>query len=298
MDTSSRDSTSHLGEVVAAARSPAAWGFAGVWAAAALVLVAAGEGFPTVALLMGVGYLVWSGATVAITRPADPPSGASRRRLLAQLGVLALVVVLSGWRGLAFHGMVALGAQIPLWSPFVAWLERLGAAALGNPNYLANPVIYLLVPLVFLLATGARPAALGFGRGHRVGRVVALWTAVPVAVLVGSLVSGGLGLTQLGGRFLSHFLQNGLMEEFLFRGALYTRLRRLTTVGWALVGQALVFGVWHLGLGFAATGEVWSGLAVALVNQAVAGLAFGVIFERTRNLAAPTVVHVVLNSLG
>lgn len=44
-----------------------------------------------------------------------------------------------------------------------------------------------------------------------------------------------------------------LEEEFLFRGALQTRLRWLRGPGWALVIQALVFGAWHLGLGYATT---------------------------------------------
>jgi membrane protease YdiL (CAAX protease family) len=30
----------------------------------------------------------------------------------------------------------------------------------------------------------------------------------------------------------------------------------------------------------------------------VIGLAFGVIFERTRNLAVPSIVHILANSIG
>lgn len=60
-----------------------------------------------------------------------------------------------------------------------------------------------------------------------------------------------------------------------------------------------MFGVWHLGLGFSDTG--YAGLAPALANtivhQSVIGLAHGIIFERTRNLLAPSVAHVLINSM-
>ena len=67
-----------------------------------------------------------------------------------------------------------------------------------------------------------------------------------------------------------------------------------------MVVQALVFGAWHLGLGFDNTGHagLLPALASTIVNQAVIGLAFGVIFERTRNLVAPTIAHILVDSLG
>jgi membrane protease YdiL (CAAX protease family) len=104
----------------------------------------------------------------------------------------------------------------------------------------------------------------------------------------------------VGARLLSNAIQNGFFEEFLFRGALQTRLRRILNPAWAVVIQALIFGVWHLGLGY--TNTAYDGFLPAvtatLVNQAVLGLAFGMIFERTRNLLAPSVVHVFFNSMG
>jgi membrane protease YdiL (CAAX protease family) len=60
-----------------------------------------------------------------------------------------------------------------------------------------------------------------------------------------------------------------------------------------------VFGIWHLGLGFTDTGHVGllPALASTLVHQSVVGLAYGIIFERTRNLFPSSIVHVVVNSL-
>jgi membrane protease YdiL (CAAX protease family) len=211
------------------------------------------------------------------------------------VGLILLFIVLAGWNGLVFHGVVAAEAAIPLWTPLMDWLQRLGGQLFGNDNYIANPVAYFVLPLAALLLTGARLPELGFGRGHRVGRVLLLWCALPLALFAVALLAGQVTPARLGARFVSNFMQNGLWEEFLFRGALQTRLRRLWTPGWALV-----VGAWHLGLGFTNTGhEGWlPALASVIVHQAVVGLAFGVIFERTRNLLAPSVVHIVVNMVG
>jgi membrane protease YdiL (CAAX protease family) len=216
------------------------------------------------------------------------------------MALISLVVLLTAWRGLVFHHALGAEATLPLWSPMVDAFQRLGDRWFGNSNFVANPVLYVGLPLPLLLLAGARLSSLGFGRGHRVGRALLHWCALPCAFFAYGLLSGQLAVGQLAGRFLSHSLNNGFFEEFLFRGALQTRLRLLWGPGWALVLQALVFGVWHLGLGFTDTGHVGvlPALASTLVHQAVVGLGFGIIFERTRNLLAPSIVHVVANSLG
>ncbi len=64
--------------------------------------------------------------------------------------------------------------------------------------------------------------------------------------------------------------------------------------------QAVLFGVWHVGLGYGNYGEpggVISALASTIAFQAVLGLAFGYIFERSRNLFAPSVFHVLYNTM-
>jgi membrane protease YdiL (CAAX protease family) len=113
-------------------------------------------------------------------------------------------------------------------------------------------------------------------------------------------VTGQLTVARIANRLLSNFMQNGLWEEILLRGALQTRLRALLSPEWAIVLQALVFGAWHLGLGYTNTGGagLLPALASVLVHQATIGLAFGIVFERTRNLLAPTVAHVLANSVG
>lgn len=98
---------------------------------------------------------------------------------------------------------------------------------------------------------------------------------------------------------MSNTLQNGFFEEFLIRGVLQTRLRLLIAPDVALASQALLFGVWHLGLGFTVTGgDPVAAVAYTVVHQAVLGVALGVLFARTRDLVAPSAVHVLLNSIG
>ena len=281
------------------ARSRAAWLFAAAWLASALVLVVSGADFDP---FIVAAYLLLSLLTVAITTPAPfaPAASAERPRLWLQLGLTLLFVALTAWQGLAFHRVVAPDASLPLWSPLVAWLQRLGDQWFGNSNYVANPVTYVGIPLLALLLAGARLSTLGFARGTYVGRVLLLWCVLPLVYFAYVLLSGQLTPLRLLGRFVSNFMNNGFFEEFLFRGALQTRLRRLSTPGWALVAQALVFGAWHLGLGYTNTGHsgFLPALASVIFHQAVVGLAFGVIFERTRNLLAPSIVHVVVNSMG
>lgn len=282
-------------------KSPAAWLFAVIWLGSVLILVASGNGFPFFGLLSGFGYLLFSLLTVAMTTsaPGAPAAPAERLRLWLQIGLILIFIGLTAWRGLAFHNVVARGASIPLWSAFIDWLQRLGDRWFGNSNYVANPVTYVVLPLLLLLLVGARLPELGFGRGHRIWRVLLLWCAIPIIYFVYALLSGQLALGRLSARFISNFMQNGFFEEFLFRGALQTRLRRLWSPGWALVIQALLFGAWHLGLGYTNTGHngLLPALASTIVYQAVIGLALGVIFERTRNLLAPSIVHIIVNSL-
>jgi membrane protease YdiL (CAAX protease family) len=276
--------------------------FGAVWLAAAATLVVTGQGFSALdGALFGLAYLGFSLVTVAITEPksAQPASSTRRPRVWVQLGIVALFVTLTAWRGLGFHDVVGPEATMPLWSPLVDTLQRAGDRWFGNGNFVANPVLYVGIPLPLLLLAGARLRSLGFGAGHRTTRVLLLWSAVPLAVFGYALIAGVLAPGVLIARVISNTLNNGFFEEFLFRGALQTRLRGLVGPSSALILQALVFGVWHLGLGFTETGHVGlvPALASTVAHQAIIGLAFGILFERTRNLLAPSVAHVLINSM-
>ena len=283
----------------AGARIPALV-FAAAWVASAIVLVASGQGFPAAQAAIGAAYLALAGITVRITN--DAPFArlkTDRLRHWVQVAVIGAFIVLTAWNGLVFHEVAGVG-PVPGWSDLSRGLGSIGDGLFGNGNYVANPVAYAVLPLILLLLLGARPRELGFGKGHRVGRVILLWMAIPVGFLAVSIATGQLSVGRVANRLVSNFMQNGFWEEFLLRGALQTRLRLLLTPEWAIVIQALVFGAWHLGLGYANTGHAGflPALASTLVHQATIGLAFGIVFERTRNLLAPSVAHVLANSMG
>jgi membrane protease YdiL (CAAX protease family) len=283
------------------AASPAGRLFGAIWLASVLILVVSGQEFPLYALINGLALALLSLVTIAITRPAPHVRSApeERPRLWLQVGLTIFFIALTAWRGLAFHRVLSPDAALPLWSSVTDALQRVGDQWFGNGNHLANPVTYVVLPLPVLLLAGARLRELGFGPGDRVGRVLLLWCAPAFVAFAYALLSGQLAPARLAGRLLTNLLNSGFFEEFLFRGALQTRLRGLAGPSWALVLQAMVFGVWHLWVGFADTGYAgWvPALASTLANQAVIGLAYGVVFERTRNLLAPSIVHVVGNTL-
>lgn len=263
-------------------------------------LIVIGESVTTLLLLFGMslllGILAWF--TIRATEPVPPenPETPKQKSMLwIQLGVIALVILLTG---LSF-------LDIPLWTGMVDWFFQLGERILpvewfGGPgNSIANPVQYFLIPFILLLLLGARPAELGFGRGNKVWKVCLIWLAIPVLTWIVLLVTGMLPAQVLVRRIIGNTFQNGFFEEFLFRGALQTRLRFLLSLPWTLTIQALVFGLWHLRANTQMMdGNLLAGLAFCIISQSVSGFIFGFVYHRTRNLIAPSVAHVVMNAFG
>jgi membrane protease YdiL (CAAX protease family) len=84
-----------------------------------------------------------------------------------------------------------------------------------------------------------------------------------------------------------------LVEELVFRGALYGLLERLTTPGWAMAAGAVLFGLWHVppiwGDGVATVGTT-------VVATTVAGVGFIWLRRRSGSVLAPMAAHVGTNS--
>lgn len=80
-------------------------------------------------------------------------------------------------------------------------------------------------------------------------------------------------------------------EEFLFRGVIQGRLRQSFGPVGAVTGASLLFGSLHLGNYTGALGAVVGGALLI----AVTGSVFGVLYERTQNLAVPIVTHAGYN---
>jgi len=122
---------------------------------------------------------------------------------------------------------------------------------------------------------------------------------LPLLVWIVLIAMGQLPLQTLARRLIGNALQNGFFEEFLFRGALQSRLSTVIAPGWALVVQALLFGLWHVEANLRMFSGDWLGaLAWCIVLQAVMGLFFGLLLQQTRSLIAPAVAHVISNAIG
>lgn len=242
--------------------------------------------------------VILSWLTWRVTHPLptnEAPARHNKTALWAQVAVLLGVIVLTGLDA----------TNIPLWSEMVAWFYNLGERFLpaewfGGPgNAVANPVQYFVIPFLLLLVLGAKPTEFGLGKGHKVWQACLVWLALPVVLLLGTMVAGFITPQVLARRIIGNFFQNGFFEEFLMRGALQTRLQKLFSTPWALALQAVVFGLWHLRANTnMMDGNVLAGLAVCLISQTVAGLVYGYILHRTRNLVAPSIAHVAMNVLG
>jgi membrane protease YdiL (CAAX protease family) len=235
--------------------STAAWCFAVIWTTGAVYLAAIGRTDTTVPSLCLLATIIFFCViTVAITKKEHKPkvklSQKRRSLLLLQIAVIALFICMTLYTSLMFHSIVD-QRPIPVWSDIIGAFSRLGERVfttdiVANPTLaMANPAQYFLLPLLFLLLLGANFRELGFCRGHRTLSIVALWCFIPAGVLIYLLAFGHLSCRVLIRRWLSHLLINGFGEEFLLRGALQTRLRVLLNPSWAIVIQALTFGIWH-----------------------------------------------------
>lgn len=279
-------------------RSRVVWAFAVVYLAS-VALLAASADIPALGLFYNLGLTLFVVPTLIVTDAAPHNRERATWRLYAQIAVIGAVIIVTGIEAMAFHDLTA-PPRIPIWSDVDSAIGSFSFEQLGSSNFLSNPWRYFVVPFILLLLLGARPGELGLGRGHRVWLVTAIWCAIPLLLIIYAGISGASSFERLGRLFVSNALNNGFFEEFLFRGALQTRLRKRMRPGWAIVITGLAFGLWHLGLGYSTFGE--SGLLAAaastIVYQSFSGVVFGILFERTRNLIAPSIVHVVLNVVG
>lgn len=76
-----------------------------------------------------------------------------------------------------------------------------------------------------------------------------------------------------------------IMEELIMRGILFNRLRYEFSFFTANLIQALVFGIYHLDI-------------VQGIYAFVLGLILGYVYEKTRTLLSPILLHIVINASG
>lgn len=93
---------------------------------------------------------------------------------------------------------------------------------------------------------------------------------------------------------LFSFVVVGPAEELLFRGAIQGLLKRAWGPWPAIVGASALFGLLHYSVG---SGSVTGALAYVLIAFLL-GMVLGVLYERTGNLAVPTLAHGGFNAVA
>jgi membrane protease YdiL (CAAX protease family) len=87
-------------------------------------------------------------------------------------------------------------------------------------------------------------------------------------------------------RLLQGVIVIPLVEEWLFRGLLYTYLKRHLPFVWAVVANVVMFSLCHYNIG---------GHFLALLPHLGLGLVLVIYYERSRSIAACIVLHGVAN---
>lgn len=169
-------------------------------------------------------------------------------------------------------------------------LQTIGQSA--SPKSLAvlrNFHLFFTLPVLFLLACGNRPFALGFRMPLSRRWTTLVWLALPIANL--AVVKTGLAHSLMA--IVVAVLGPGLAEEFTFRVGLQTRLEHvLGNPVRATVASALVFALIHLNTH--QPEPVWAFMN-ALGPKAMVGFLLGYLWYRTRSLLPIVLVHGTLD---
>lgn len=167
--------------------SPAAWTFGAAWLLSAAYLLLSGYGgdvLPSLGLVLLI--VVLSLLTLPLTRgaPATEPTVPARARAWVQLVIVLLFVLFTGYRGLLLNGAISVkSGSLPVVTPLIVFLARF-------PLDVINPLLYFVIPLLFLLITGLGLHEVGFARGHRWWAIALLWCTPLLAVIIVSLLGG------------------------------------------------------------------------------------------------------------
>jgi membrane protease YdiL (CAAX protease family) len=97
---------------------------------------------------------------------------------------------------------------------------------------------------------------------------------------------------------------NAVFEETLFRGLLQNGLKTHLSPNRAILGSALIFGLWHAFwplVNWTVSEGVITQIVVMVISTSILGILFGVYYERFssgRSLTGPIVAHTLLNFIS
>lgn len=223
--------------------------------------------------------------------PRLSPTTDERREILEITALFLLSTASTAYGMLVFREFVAFNpVVVPLGERGLTFVFVLGA------------VTAVLIPAILELGIRGRSIRdLGF-------RMPSNWR--PTFLLIGmGIVLGGAPLAfgwpgpQSRFTLLLALYTPVFEEEFLYRGVLQTKLERVVTQERAWVISGVLFGLSHVPNDF--FGPFWlaSGgdpviAVLRLAEQTAAGLLYGLLFMKSRTLAAPILAHYCSNKLA
>jgi membrane protease YdiL (CAAX protease family) len=199
------------------------------------------------------------------------------------LAAFVPVAVNLGWRTLPFPTPAALADCGSLTSAPALWRVAQAIAVLGSLAVVARMLAADRASLS--LRWPSRPVIVASVAFAAVVAPLALWLGPILAVPFFGQIRLETGILAAVVPAVVLALANGLMEEVTFRGALMGWGARLLGPSGALVFQAIVFGLVHVGPDF--TGNPLP----VVVAVGVGGLMAGLIVRRTGSLLLPIAVH-------
>jgi membrane protease YdiL (CAAX protease family) len=199
------------------------------------------------------------------------------------LAAFVPVAVNLGWRTLPFPTPAGLADCGSLTSAPALWRVAQAIAVLGSLAVVARMLAADRASLS--LRWPSRPVIVASVAFAAVVAPLALWLGPILAVPFFGQIRLETGILAAVVPAVVLALANGLMEEVTFRGALMGWGARLLGPSGALVFQAIVFGLVHVGPDF--TGNPLP----VVVAVGVGGLMAGLIVRRTGSLLLPIAVH-------
>lgn len=239
----------------------------------------------------------------AASPPGTPPASeyGRARSPAATAFVVAVLTVVIGVSGLDVVGGHANPAwRVPLYSAILSWAASFARFVPGaDGDAFANPVGYVVIPVLLIAPLGPRWRDLGLGPFRRAGtRTALIWLTISV-LMVATVVAFRFDAPgHVAGRMISNLTTNGFSEEILFRGLLLGTLAPVLGALRANVVQAAAFGLWHFGLDVRIThGNVLGAIGLGLALQGTVALLMGSIALRTGNVVVPSLLHDALDTL-
>jgi membrane protease YdiL (CAAX protease family) len=272
-----------------------------LWAGSEIILLASPQRSDALPYAFLAAFLLGCCAlTFVVTYPrrGERDAPATRRLLPLQLAVVLVIVAATGWSIAARAHELA--PALPLWASadrhLLALLDAFSPRGLGAAfTAFAECAVLPLVALVLLRVPLRSMGLGGFAKGS--ASAAAIWLVVPFFALAYVVLYADTSLALVARRLLYGFFATGFSEEFLFRGALFGRLRSVMPAQWAALTQAIVFGLWHVGSDVARTHNAITALALVVPAQAAFGYAMALLVRRSGNLAVPAIFHTAVDAI-